>query len=59
MLTITTTVVWKEVHPGGKIGLLEVSGVDNAGPAPALEQEKRAIERRLREKFADSPVKIY
>ena len=52
MLTITTTEEWKEAHPGGKIGLLEVSGVDNTVQAPALEQEKRAVEERLREKYA-------
>lgn len=53
MLAITATDEWEKVHPGGKIGLLEISGVDNAQPAPALNDEKRAIERRLREKFAD------
>jgi DNA/RNA-binding domain of Phe-tRNA-synthetase-like protein len=51
MLTITASDVWKEVHPEGKIGLLEISGVDNTKPAPFLEQEKRAIEARLREKY--------
>jgi DNA/RNA-binding domain of Phe-tRNA-synthetase-like protein len=53
MLSITATEAWKEAHPGGKIGLLEISGVDNSQPAPALDQEKRAIEERLREKYAD------
>jgi len=53
MLNITVTDAWKETHPDGKIGLLEISGVDNTKPAPALEQEKRAIEERLREKFAN------
>ena len=53
MLAITATDEWKEAHPGGKIGLLEISGVDNSGPAPVLDQEKRAIESRLREKYAD------
>ena len=52
MLTITTTNEWKEAHPGGKIGLLEISGLDNTQPTPALDQEKRAIEQRLREKYA-------
>jgi DNA/RNA-binding domain of Phe-tRNA-synthetase-like protein len=52
MLTITPTEAWKKAHPEGKIGLLEVSRVDNTGPAPALEKEKRAIEGRLREKYA-------
>ena len=53
MLKITATDAWREAHSGGKIGLLEISGVDNAQPASALDQEKRAIEERLREKFAD------
>lgn len=52
MLTINTTGSWKEAHPGGMIGLLEISGVDNTHLAPALDQEKRAIESRLREKYA-------
>jgi DNA/RNA-binding domain of Phe-tRNA-synthetase-like protein len=52
MLTITATNAWKEAHPGAQIGLLEISGVDNTQPAPALDQEKRAIEERLRAKYA-------
>jgi DNA/RNA-binding domain of Phe-tRNA-synthetase-like protein len=52
MLTITTTDEWKQSHLGAQIGLLEISGVDNSQPAPALDQEKLAIEARLREKYA-------
>jgi DNA/RNA-binding domain of Phe-tRNA-synthetase-like protein len=52
MLTITATDAWKERHPGAQMGLLEISGVDNTKPSPALEQEKRTIEERLREKYA-------
>lgn len=52
MLSITPTDVWKETHPGAQMGFLEISGVDNVNPAPALDQEKRAIEERLREKYA-------
>ncbi len=52
MLTITATDAWKEAHPGAQMGLLEISGVDNTKPSPALEQAKRAIEKRLREKYA-------
>ena len=52
MLTVTATDAWKERHPGAQMGLLEISGVDNAKPSPALEQEKRAIEERLHEKYA-------
>ena len=53
MLTITATDAWKERHPGAQVGLLEISGVDNTKPSPALEQEKRTIESRLREKYED------
>jgi len=52
MLTITTTDAWKATHLGAQIGLLEISGVDNSQPAPALDQEKLAIEQRLRERYA-------
>jgi len=52
MLKITATDAWKTTHPGAQIGLLEISGVDNSQPAPALDQEKLAIEGRLREKYA-------
>ena len=53
MLSIEVTHAWKDAHPGAQMGLLEISGVDNSVPAPALEQEKRAIEERLREKYAN------
>ena len=52
MLTIPVTDTWKEAHPDGKIGLLEILGVDNTKPAPVLNDEKRIIEERLREKYA-------
>jgi DNA/RNA-binding domain of Phe-tRNA-synthetase-like protein len=53
MLTITATDAWKERHPGAQMGLLEISGVDNTKPSAVLEQEKRAIEGRLRKKYAN------
>ena len=53
MLTINATNAWKERHPGAQMGLLEISGVDNTKPSAVLEQEKRAIEGRLREKYAN------
>lgn len=52
MLEITVTDGWKEAHPGAQMGLLEISGVDNNKTSPELEQEKRNIELRLREKYA-------
>jgi DNA/RNA-binding domain of Phe-tRNA-synthetase-like protein len=51
MLIITVTDEWRKEHPGAHIGLLEISGVDNTQPAPALDQEKRTIEGRLRERY--------
>ncbi len=53
MLSITATDSWKDAHPGGKIGLLEISGVNNTGPTPVLDREKRSIEQRLRKKYAN------
>lgn len=52
MLKITATDAWRKAHPGAQIGLLEISGLDNTQPAPALDQEKRDVEERLREKYA-------
>jgi DNA/RNA-binding domain of Phe-tRNA-synthetase-like protein len=53
VLKITVTNAWRKAHPGAQIGLLEISGVDNTQPAPALDQEKRAVELRLRERYKD------
>ena len=52
MINVVATDEWKNVHTGGLIGLLEISGVDNSQPAPVLEREKHAVEARLREKYA-------
>jgi len=52
MLKITATDAWMQAHPGAQIGLLEISGVDNTQLATGLDQEKRAIEARLREKYS-------
>ena len=51
-MEITVTDAWKKAHPGAQMGLLEISGVDNSKSAPELEQAKRDIESRLREKYA-------
>ncbi len=51
MLSITVTEVWKSVHPGASIGLLEVSGVDNTIASVELEARKREVEAHLREKY--------
>lgn len=52
MLSITATGDWRKTHPGAMIGLLELSGMDNALPSPKLEERKRAAEARLRERYA-------
>ena len=51
MLSISTTAEWRTAHPGAIIGLLELSGVDNARPAPGLDERKLEIEARLRERY--------
>ncbi len=52
MLTITTSEDWHTTHAGGRIGLLEISGLVNTSVCPELEQRKRGIERRLREEYS-------
>ncbi len=51
MLTITATDDWNRVHSGAHIGLLELSGISNAGPCPLLEERKRAAEATLRARY--------
>jgi DNA/RNA-binding domain of Phe-tRNA-synthetase-like protein len=51
MLTITATDEWRTAHPGGTIGVLELSGVANGGASEALTRRKREIEARLRERY--------
>lgn len=52
MLTITVTPEWKSVYPGAQIGILEIVGVDNTLRSELLEAKKRALESRLRARFA-------
>jgi DNA/RNA-binding domain of Phe-tRNA-synthetase-like protein len=51
MLSISATEAWRAAHPGAIIGLLEVSGVTQAGSSSGLEQRKRETEARLRERY--------
>jgi DNA/RNA-binding domain of Phe-tRNA-synthetase-like protein len=51
MLAISTTDEWRRAHPGATIGVLELSGVDNARASAALDQRKRAIEVGLRDRY--------
>jgi DNA/RNA-binding domain of Phe-tRNA-synthetase-like protein len=51
MLAIMATEDWRQVHPGATIGLLEVSGLENTGASARLNERKREIETRLRERY--------
>lgn len=51
MLRIEATPAWHAAHPGACIGVLELSGIVNAVPAPALETLKRRVEEELRETY--------
>ena len=51
MLEISATTEWRRSHPRAIIGLLEVSGIENAHPSPELNQRKRETELRLRGRF--------
>lgn len=52
MLTVTLTDAFKKMHPGALIGILEIGEVDNSSPSNALNEEKRATEARLRQRYA-------
>ncbi len=51
MLSIVATDEWQNAHPGGTIGLLELSAVENADPSSSLDHWKRETEARLRERY--------
>jgi DNA/RNA-binding domain of Phe-tRNA-synthetase-like protein len=51
MLAISATEEWETFHPGGTIGLLELSGLNNAGSSSRLNERKRDIEAGLRERY--------
>ncbi|MBK8047532.1 MAG: hypothetical protein IPK16_10650 [Anaerolineales bacterium] len=51
MLEIHETAAWRASHPGGAIGLLELSGINNAQVSYALEARKREIEADLRRHY--------
>jgi DNA/RNA-binding domain of Phe-tRNA-synthetase-like protein len=52
MLTIVPTDEWRRAHPGASIGLLELTGVDNTRPSPTLNDRKREVEARARDRYA-------
>jgi DNA/RNA-binding domain of Phe-tRNA-synthetase-like protein len=51
MLSISATNEWRNAHPGGIIGLLEVSGIENIHSSSSLDERKRATEANLRERY--------
>ncbi len=51
MLAITATDEWRAAFPGGSIGLLELSGVENTRPSAPLDERKREIVARLRARY--------
>jgi len=51
MLLISATDEWRTAHPGATLGFLELSGVDNTRPSPALDERKRQVEARLRVRY--------
>src|SRR5262245_13613727 len=51
MLSISATAEWRTAHPGAVIGLLELSKVENTHPSFPLDDRKRTMEGRLRERY--------
>ena len=51
MLAISPTGEWRAAHPGGAIGLLELSGIDAAPTPTRLGDRKRETEARLRARY--------
>jgi len=51
MIAISVSDAWRKTHLQALIGVLEVSGVDNTLPSPVLDERKRAVEARLRERY--------
>ena len=51
MLSISVTDGWREFFPGGIIGLLELSGVENAAASSRLDEAKRQVESHLRQRY--------
>jgi DNA/RNA-binding domain of Phe-tRNA-synthetase-like protein len=48
MIEISGTAEWRAAHPGGVIGLLEITSVENTLASLQLSQRKRETEARLR-----------
>ena len=52
MLDIALSTELLQALPGSHVGFLEVSGVDNTRRPTKLDDEKRSIEQRLRQRYA-------
>jgi DNA/RNA-binding domain of Phe-tRNA-synthetase-like protein len=51
MLSISAVDEWRTTHSGAVIGLLELSEVENTHPSPRLDERKREVEARLKERY--------
>jgi DNA/RNA-binding domain of Phe-tRNA-synthetase-like protein len=51
MIPIESTTRWRQTFPGGCVGVLEISGVDNTPRATALDDLKPALEEQLRRRY--------
>jgi DNA/RNA-binding domain of Phe-tRNA-synthetase-like protein len=51
MVSISATDGWQKAHPRASIGILEISGIDNSRPSPRLDEQKREVEARLRDRY--------
>jgi DNA/RNA-binding domain of Phe-tRNA-synthetase-like protein len=51
MISISATDGWHKAHPGASIGILEITGIDNTRPSPRLDEQKRELEARLRDRY--------
>lgn len=51
MLTIIATESWRNTWPTATFGVLEISGVENTNRSGELEQHKRSVEARLRQRY--------
>jgi DNA/RNA-binding domain of Phe-tRNA-synthetase-like protein len=52
MIEINVSNRWRETFPGAHIGVLLIGNVDNTTRSTPLEDRKRALETKLRERFA-------
>ena len=51
MLLITATDKWRGMYPGARFGLLEISGVAPLTTSAQVDEQKRAVEQCLRERY--------